>query len=79
MGFFNLHDVVKAHKAGILESYLATYSVNDLVVLKHEMLGCAEKEDLLTDLNQLVEDLEFIIDEKLAAARERGRRADDKE
>ena len=79
MGFFKLNDVVKAYRAGILESFLADYSVNDLVMLKHELLGCAEKEDLLTDLNQLVEDVEFIIDEREQAGKVKGRRAEDKD
>ena len=79
MGFYNLDDIMKAHKAGILDSFLSTYSLNDLVMLKHELLGCAEKEDLITDLNALVEDLEFLIDRRETAAKKKGRRAEDKE
>ena len=79
MGFFNLDDVVKAHKAGILESFLSTYSLNDLAMLRHELLGCAEKEDLLSDLDVLVTDLEFLIDRRKAAAQRSGRRVEDKE
>jgi hypothetical protein len=79
MGFFNLEDVVRAHRAGILDSFLASYSVNDLAMLKHEILGCAEKEDLIGDLAVLVEDLEELIDRRSAAGHKKGRRTEDKE
>jgi hypothetical protein len=67
VGFFNLDDVVKAHKVGLLSALLADCTANDLALLKHELSNYAEKQDKLGDYKRLIEELEFLLDERLAA------------
>jgi hypothetical protein len=67
MGFYRVEEIVDAFKKGNLDIVLADYSVNDLALLRHEVVGYAEKKDLLGDMDALVEELEFLIDTRRAA------------
>jgi hypothetical protein len=66
MGFYNLDEIIEAHKSGKLPEKLSSCGANDIAIIKHELAGFAEKKDLIMDYDRLIEDLDFMIDERLA-------------
>ena len=64
MGFYNLEEIITAHKKGQLEAKLVDYDLNDLAFLIHEMIGFAKKQNRQKDLVSLINTLENIMDER---------------
>ncbi len=64
MGFFNLDDVIKAHKDNKLEEYLADYDINDLALMQNELEGYAVKHNRQDDMKGLLITLENMLSER---------------
>jgi len=64
MGFYNLDDIMAAHKKGKLEEKLVDYDLNDLAFLIHEMIGFAKKQNRQADMVPLINTLENILAER---------------
>ncbi|HPM78243.1 MAG TPA: hypothetical protein PK961_14225 [bacterium] len=64
MGFFNLDDVIKAHKDNKLEEYLADYDINDLALMQNELEGYAVKHNRQEDMKGLMITLANMLSER---------------
>ncbi|HPQ67731.1 MAG TPA: hypothetical protein PKW95_01300 [bacterium] len=64
MGFFNLDDVIKAHKDNKLEEYLADFDINDLALMQNELEGYALKHNRQDDMKGLLITLENMLSER---------------
>jgi hypothetical protein len=69
MGFFKLDDVIEAYRLGYLKDKVADMDLNDLVLLRHEVEGYAQKHRRVDELQPMVEMLDFLIDERETSGR----------